>query len=96
VTEIQDNEINGPKLAGEGSTDLGPVDWIEGNELINVGVGPLEKGLGVAVDLLEILKDNNDDDTLYLGEETIYKGDGRGCTVIAGTDLWPSRARQSR
>ena len=33
--------------ATEGSTDLGPVDWIEGDELIDVGVGPLEEGLDV-------------------------------------------------
>jgi hypothetical protein len=26
VTEIQGNELIGPKLAGEGSIDLGPVD----------------------------------------------------------------------
>jgi hypothetical protein len=48
VTEIQGDELIGPKLAGEGSNDLGTVDRIEGDELSDVGVGPLEEGLSVA------------------------------------------------
>jgi hypothetical protein len=48
VTEIQGDEIIGPKLAREGNTDLGPVDQIEGDELIDIGVGPLEEGLDMA------------------------------------------------
>jgi hypothetical protein len=52
----------------------------------------------VAIYLLEIVEDNDGDATLYLGEGTIYmgyRGYGRGSPVVAGTDLWPSRARQS-
>jgi hypothetical protein len=48
VTEIQGDELIEPKLVGEGSNDLGPIDQIEGDELIDVDVGPLEEGLGVA------------------------------------------------
>lgn len=48
MIEIQDDELIGPKLAGEGSTDLGHIDRIEGDELIDVGVGQLEEGLSVA------------------------------------------------
>ena len=48
MTEIQGDELIEPKLVGEGSNDLGPIDQIEGDELIDVDVGPLEEGLGVA------------------------------------------------
>jgi hypothetical protein len=48
VTEIQGDELIGPKLAREGSTDWGPIDRIEGDGLFNVGAGPLEEGSGGA------------------------------------------------
>jgi hypothetical protein len=48
MTKIQCVELIGHKLAGEGSTDLGYIDWIEGDELIDVSVGPLEEGLDMA------------------------------------------------
>jgi len=42
---------------GEGSADLGPVDGVGGDELVDVGVGPLGEGLGAAVDLLEVVEE---------------------------------------
>jgi hypothetical protein len=78
-----------------GSNDLGPIDRIEDDELISVGVGPHEEGLGVAVDL-EIVEDIGGDATLYIEEGTTYRGDGRISPVVVGTNLSPSRARQSR
>ena len=45
---VTNDELIGPKLVGEGSIDLGPVNQIEGDELIDIDVGPLEEGLGVA------------------------------------------------
>lgn len=40
-----------------GSADLGPVDRVGGDELVDVGVGPLGEGLGAAVDLLEVVEE---------------------------------------
>ena len=37
--------------------DLGAVDRVGGDELLDVGVGPLGEGLGAAVDLLEVVEE---------------------------------------
>jgi hypothetical protein len=41
----------------DGIADLGPVDRVGGDELVDVGVGPLGEGLGAAVDLLEVVEE---------------------------------------
>jgi hypothetical protein len=43
VTEIQGDELTGPKLTGEERTYLGLVDQIEGDELIDIDVGLTSK-----------------------------------------------------
>jgi hypothetical protein len=73
VTEIQDDKLIGPKLAGEANTDLGLIDRIEGDELIDVGVGPLEEGLGV--------------EWIYRGRARISGRRGHGSLVVASAAI---------
>jgi hypothetical protein len=73
----------------DGSADLGPVDRVGGDELVDVGVGPLGEGLGAAVDLLVVVEEGEVARPVLLHAlEVLTDPHRRRRWLISGSGVW--------